>query len=141
MRCKHCDSESFVKAGITRGHQRYQCKECLRHFTDTPLRGKPAGMKALAVLLYTLGNASFGMIAKLLNVSDVAVLKWIRNEALHLERPRTTAKSTLIGVDEMWHFVNGKKTKCGSGKPMTFCQGEVSPGFWVGVMMQHAKDS
>jgi hypothetical protein len=32
---------------------------------------------ALAVLLYTLCNASLEMIARLLGVGDVAVLKWI----------------------------------------------------------------
>ena len=35
-------------------------------------------MKALAVLLYGLGNVSQGMIAKLLGVSHVAVCKWVR---------------------------------------------------------------
>jgi hypothetical protein len=33
-------------------------------------------MKALAVLLYGMGNMSFSMIGRLLGVSDVAVLKW-----------------------------------------------------------------
>ena len=141
MNCKHCQSTRFIKAGITRNQQRYKCKDCLRHFTNTPPRGKPAAMKALAVLLYTLGNASFGMIARLLGVSNVAVLKWIRKEALQLERPQVKAESTLIVVDEMWHFVNGKKTKFGSGKPMTLCQGEWLPGCWVGVMIQPAKNS
>ena len=60
------------------GHQRYRCKACGRNFTATPARGKPPAMKALAVLLYSLGNVSQGMIAKLLGVSHVAVYKWIR---------------------------------------------------------------
>ena len=36
-----------------------------------------AAVKALATLLYAMGNMSFCGIARLLNVSDVAVLKWI----------------------------------------------------------------
>ena len=60
------------------GRQRYRCKACGRSFTATPPRGKPPAMKALAVLLYALGNVSQGMIAKLLGVSHVAVYKWVR---------------------------------------------------------------
>jgi transposase len=36
---------------------------------------KPAAMKALALLLYAMANVSFCSIARLLKVSDVAVLK------------------------------------------------------------------
>ena len=66
LRCKHCGSASFIKNGRVRGQQRYRCKACDRSFTATPPRGKPAAMKALAVLLYALGSVSQGMIAKLL---------------------------------------------------------------------------
>ncbi len=64
--CKHGGSGSFVRNGMAHGHQRYRCKACGRSFTATPARGKPAAMKALAVLLYALGNVSQGMIARLL---------------------------------------------------------------------------
>ena len=73
---KRCHSSHDVKNGRVRGLQRYRCKACGRSFTATPPRGKPAAMKALAVLLYGLGNVSQGMIAKLLGVSHVAVYKW-----------------------------------------------------------------
>lgn len=77
MQCKHCNSAHFVKAGRIQDQQRYKRKKCHRHFTDSPPRGKPTPMKARAVLLYALGNASFEMIARLLQASDVAVLTWI----------------------------------------------------------------
>ena len=77
------------------GHQRYRCKACGRNFTATPPRGKPPAMKALAVLLYGLGNVSQGMIAKLLGVSHVAVYKWVRaaGEDARRTRPRRRAAS------------------------------------------------
>ena len=46
---------------MAHGRQRYLCKACGRSFTTTPARGKPPAMKALAVLLYALGNVSQGM--------------------------------------------------------------------------------
>ena len=109
--CKHCGSGSFVKNGMAHGRQRYLCKACGRSFTATPARGKPPAMKALAVLLYALGNASQGMIAKLLGVSHVAVYKWVRAAGEDTPAPSATSSSGIVQVDEMWHFVDGKKTR------------------------------
>jgi len=140
IHCKRCGGVSFVKNGVVRGHQRYRCDECGYNFTDTPARGKPAAMKALAVLLYAMGNASFGMIARLLGVSNVAVLKWVRQEAAALPEPTTPAEVEIVQLDEMWHFVDGKKTSDGSGKPSIRSRGEPWPGFWVTVTMRPAAD-
>src|SRR5215213_3086862 len=108
---------------------------------DAPPRGKPPAMKALAVLLYALGNVSQGMIAKLLGVSHVAVYKWVRAAGEAAPAPSATPSSGLVQVDEMWHFVDGKKTRFGSGGPTTLWQGEPWPGSWVGVMTRPAGDS
>ena len=118
--CKHCGSFSYVKNGIVHGRQRYRCRECQKNFTNAPPRGKPAAMKADAVLMYTSGSSLSG-IAKKYNVSVVAVLKWVRAAAQALpEIPcetTSTEKSAVIIMDEMHHFVNGKKNSCGFGKP------------------------
>jgi transposase-like protein len=103
MECKKCKSIQYVKNGIVRGMQRYRCKSCSYNFTSTPQRRKPKAMKALAILLYTLGNASFAMIGRLLKVSNVAVLKWVRKEAKSLERPDVPSDLKVVQIDEMWH--------------------------------------
>ena len=91
------------------GHQRYRCKACGRDFTATPPRGKPPAMEALAVLLYSLGNASQGMIAELLGVSHVAVYKWIRAAGGDAPAPSATPSDGIVRIDETWHFLDGKK--------------------------------
>ena len=141
LTCKRCGCASYVKNGVVRGHQRYKCRECGCNFTDTPLRGKPPAMKALAVLLYGMGNASYGMIARLLGVSDVAVYKWVKAEAATLPEPVAPADVEIVQLDEMWHFVNGKKTNVGSGGPSIRLTGEPWPGFWVSVTMRPAESS
>lgn len=141
VHCKRCGSASFVKSGFVRGHQRYRCRECGCNFTATPRRGKPVAMKALAVLLYTMGNMSYGMIARLFGVSEVAVFKWIRAAAAALPEPAAPADVQIVQIDEMWHFVDGKKTSAGSGKPSTRSSGEPWPGFWVSVTMRPAESS
>src|SRR3954470_1667719 len=140
LRCKHCGSGSFVRNGMAHGRQRYRCKACRRSFTVTPPRGKPPAMKALAVLLYALGNVSQGMIAKLLGVSHVAVYKWVRAAGEDTPAPSATPSDNIVQIDEMWHFVDGKKTRFGSGEPTTLWHGEPWPGSWVGVMTRPAGD-
>jgi hypothetical protein len=107
----------------------------------TPPRGKPSAMKALASLLYAMGNMSFGSIARILGVSDVAVLNWIRDEARKLPDPAIAAEQVIITVDEMWHFIQKKLKNYGSGAPMILWLGEPSPGLLVVVMTPHAKNS
>ena len=138
--CKHCGSGSFVRNGMANGYQRYRGKACGRNFTATPARGKPAAMKALAVLLYALGNVSQGMIAKLLGVSHVAVHKWIRAAGEGAPAPSATPSDDIVQIDEMWHFVDGKKTRFGSGEPLILWHGEPWPGSWVGVMTRPVGD-
>ena len=123
---------------MAHGRQRYRCKACGRSFTATPPRGKPPAMKALAVLLYALGNVSQEMIAKLLGVSHVVVYKWVRAAGEGTPAPSATPSSGIVRIDGMWHFVGGKKTRFGSGGPTTLWHGEPWPGSWVGVMMRPA---
>jgi transposase len=141
MKCKRCAHMGAVRNGRVRGLQRYRCKSCGYNFTDTPPRGKPAAMKALAVLLYSMGNASFGMIGRLCGVSDVAVLNWVRAEARTLPEPEIPTGTVVLSLDEMWHFVQKKTENSGSGAPMTLFGGEPWPGCWVGVMIKPAANS
>ncbi|MGI4944964.1 MAG: IS1/IS1595 family N-terminal zinc-binding domain-containing protein [Janthinobacterium lividum] len=105
LRCKRCGGWDHARSGMVRGHQRYRCRACGCHFTGTPLRGKPPAMKALAVLLYGMGGMSFRMIGRVLGVSDVAVLKWVRAEASTLPEPEVGSSVLTVEIDEMWHFI------------------------------------
>ena len=98
VRCKRCGSGGYARNGVVRGHQRY-------HLTDTPARGKPPAMKAWAVLLYGMCGISFSMIGRVLGVSGVAVLKWMRAEAAAMPEPEVEAAVVTVKVDEMWHFL------------------------------------
>ena len=139
--CKRCGAADYMKNGTVRDLQRYRCHVCGCNFTMTPPRGKPPAMKALALLLYAMGNMSFCSIARILGVSDVAVLNWVRDEARQLPEPSTKAEVVVVTLDEMWHFVKKSLKNCGFGGPMTLLLGEPSPGFLVAVMTPHAKSS
>jgi transposase len=137
--CKRCHAADYVKNGIVRGLQRYRCRQCACNFTDTAPRGKPPAMKALALLLYAMGNMSFCGIGRLLKVSDVSILRWARAAALELPDPTMPAEVELVMLDEMHHFIKKRQTKYGFGEPLILSSGELCPGCWVGVMMPPVK--
>ena len=71
--------------------------------------------KVLAVLLYMHG-LSLNAIAKLLKVSTPAVLKWVRKFAReNYEKPKP-GSAVVIEVDEMWHYLQKKRTNSGFGR-------------------------
>jgi transposase-like protein len=116
LKWKKCLSSFYVKSGHVRGLQRYRCKDCGCQFTHTAPRGVSPVLKNLAVLLYAHCGVSMLGIAKIFKVSDVAVLKWIRKTSSEISLPKQEAE--IVQMDEVWHFVNGKKTLYGSGAPL-----------------------
>ena len=131
LKCKKCGSEKYVKSGHVRGYQRYRCKACNCQFTETKARGVSPALKQLAIVLYAHCGVSMLGVSKILKVSVVAVLKWIKKSADMIEEPKTSHKAEIVQIDEMWHFVNGKKTLYGSGEQLMGYRVELSPGNWA----------
>ncbi|ODS42843.1 MAG: hypothetical protein MSIBF_06120 [Candidatus Altiarchaeales archaeon IMC4] len=140
--CKKCGGTKCVKSGKVRNKQRYNCKLCGYNFVLVDKREKvgPEG-KALAVLLYSTGKASYGFIAKLFNVSRPAVLKWIRTIGKGLTEPSVDGEIKEVEIDEMWHFLNKKNEKYGSGEPWIAVQIKPSDGLLAIVLLKQLKNS
>ena len=137
-RCKHCASETSVKHGQVRGKQRYHCKRCGRHFVqgDARIKESLAIKKALAVVLYSLAKASFGMLGKVFGVSRALTYRWIKEEAAAMPEPEVPGDIREMEFDEMWHFIGSKKTSSGSSRRWIVAQGEPWPGLQAVVMLQ-----
>lgn len=137
--CKRCGSTNHVKHGFIQGRQRYRCRECGYNFTDTPRRGKPASTKAMAGLLYQLGFG-YGTIAKLLNVSNVAVYKWVRTDNTMFSGSRRASGARLISMEELARFVETKGKKAGAEKNVLLLQQGLAPGSWAAIMLPAAPE-
>lgn len=137
LSCKKCGSGEHVKAGFVRSKQRYKCKVCGCQFTDTARRGVHPALKGLAVALYGMCGVAMEKIGKLFGVSGVAVLKWVRAAGLQVQDLPDTHNSEIVMIDEMWHFVDGKKTRFGSGVPLTGYHVRLSAGSLVIAVMPH----
>lgn len=111
IKCKQCGSSNKVKNGFVRSKQRYYCKDCHCQFTDTKPRGKPHELKQMAVILYAYCGVSFSKIAKMSGVSDTAVSNWIKEAGEKAPTLNPKSDSSIVMIDEMWHFVNGKNNK------------------------------
>ena len=141
--CKNCKSEKVVKSGKVRGKQRYKCKDCGYNFVlgDERTNEKIQALKALCVLLYSLGKGSYNMMGKLFGRNRSLIYRWIREAGLNAEMSAIDGEITQIEFDEMWHFIESKKQNFGSSKPLTVAAGELSPGFSVVVIAQHSEGS
>jgi len=115
--CKKCSSEKLYKNGFVRGKQRYKCKECGLNFTlgdKRNLRAKSVEIKEIAVQLYQLG-LGFRAIGKFLKVSNVSVLNWVKKAGNELPKLSPPLSVRVMELDEMWHYCQKKREKCGSG--------------------------
>ena len=143
IHCKRCQSSRFMKNGIVRGKARYRCKDCRYNFTEGDERVKEDLVikRALAVILYSLGKASFGFLGKLFGVSRSIPYRWIKAEADKIAEPSISGEIKEMEFDEMWHFIGSKKTKSGSSKRWIVAQGELWPGLLAVVILQPSGDS
>ena len=106
--CPHCSGTHIVHNGFIRNVRRWLYRDCNRTFTRTTPRGQPVASKALAVLLYTHG-LSLSAIGKIVEVSTVTVLRWVREFAReHYAKPVPDGKMVIIEIDEMWHYLKKK---------------------------------
>jgi len=121
MECKRCQSRKIINNGKVRGKQRYNCKSCGFNFVEVDeRRGKNIDKQRMAIHLY-LENMGFRAIGRVLGVSNVAVLKWIRaaGEWIQAYHEQNKAKKRqvveVIEMEEMWHYVGTKKRNYGFG--------------------------
>lgn len=140
MECKKCGGEEHSKNGFVKGHQRYKCKSCGYQFVPTLQKGFDEKTKLTACLLYISG-LSLRTIARLLNTSATSVLSWVKKFALqNYEKPQPNSETVVIQLDEMWHFLNFKKTNSGYGKHIVLIPDNLLTGSAVIVILIHLKN-
>lgn len=120
MHCPKCLSKEYVKNGIKYEKQRYKCKVCGCHFTQSHKRGASLETKLQALKLY-LEGMGFRAIGRVLGVSNVTVLNWIRTmgkfvkDYVQTHMPDDIRHVDFVEMDEMWHFTKKKNGNSGCG--------------------------
>ena len=76
--CPKCKSTNRVKNGVINKLQRYRCKDCAYDYTVAQKStGVSVDKKRLALEMY-LEGLGFRSIGRILKVSQVSVMNWIR---------------------------------------------------------------
>ena len=123
MNCPKCKSESRVKNGIIKGQQRYKCKSCGYNysvqFKSTATRDYT---RRFALMLY-LEGLGFHSIGRLLNVSHVSVINWIKKYGKQLESIKNDQPVNVVELDEIHTYLGRKKTTVGFGLQLIEKQG------------------
>jgi transposase len=118
LNCPHCESNRLVKAGFQSGKQRHKCNTCCRFFVKPSQRGVASEIKEQALAMY-LEGLGFRAIGRLLGVSNVAVLKWVRKAAQNLPQPEKSPIVDVLEMDELWHFIKKRAENSGCGLRLT----------------------
>ena len=110
--CRYCHAnENQTKAGRTKcGSQRYRCNACGRRYTPHPKQqGYPDALRHQAVKLYVDGM-NLRRIGRHLGIDHKTVGHWVKAYAAQLEAAPVPADVNNAELDELFTFVEAKKT-------------------------------
>ena len=131
MNCPKCRSSQYTKAGNANGRQRYKCREC--HYLYTVAQkstAKPMAMKRYALHLY-LEGLGFRSIGRILSVSNVSVLKWIRAFGEQAESIKSEQHVDIVEMDELHTYIGQKNATAGYGLLLIGMGRDSSTSCWV----------
>jgi transposase-like protein len=115
MKCPNCNSEHYVKNGKVLNRQRYKCKDCgLNYSVERRSMDKDSTLKRFALSMY-LEGLGFRSISRLLKVSHVSVINWIKLYGQSIKTIRNDNPVEIAEMDEIHTYVGRKKTIDGFG--------------------------
>ena len=82
VECPRCFSKKIVKSGFVKEKQRYSCKKCSYHFTVSKLGKQVDPYYVVKALQLYLEGLSYREIERLLGVSHVSVMNWVKRYKL-----------------------------------------------------------
>ena len=132
MECPKCGVREKVKNGFMKGAQRYKCKNCGCNFTKSTGRGQPLSLKR-SVIKYYLEGIGFRRIERLLGVSNVTALYWVRDLGKKVKASASAQpkdKHKIVELDELCTYVKKNKIKLGSGPAL----GEIPKRYWTAML-------
>jgi transposase-like protein len=115
MKCPRCQSEHNVKNGKVGSIQRYKCKGCGNNFSIDYQQVVESEKKRRFALSMSLEGLGFHSLGRLLNVSHVSVINWVKKYGMELSKIRNHKPVQVMELDEIHSYVLSKKTINGFG--------------------------
>ncbi len=85
IHCPKCKSDEYVKSGVIKGRQRFKCTACGYHFTVFKEGKNIDPYYVVKSLQLYIEGISFREIERILGVSHVSVMNWVRQYGI--QRP------------------------------------------------------
>ena len=99
-KCSKCGKKEKVKNGFMKGKQRYKGKCCGCNYIGSK-NGYPDHIKLKAIKYYLERNG-FRRIERLMGVSHVSVINWVKKFASKIKNiPKKCEKVDVLELDEM----------------------------------------
>jgi len=120
IECPKCGSEELIKSGIVKERQRYKCKNCHLNFTVLKEGKSIDPYYVIKALQLYIEGVSMREIERLIGVSHVSVMNWVKKYAVHAPRNseyRPTYK--VLRHDEMIQYLSDKNTMKNAGMIIT----------------------
>lgn len=119
-RCPSCDSENFIKSGIVNDRQRYKCKDCGYNFTVFKEGKRISDYYVNKALQLYLEGLTYREIERLLGVSHVSVMNWVKK--YKIKRPETTdyhPSYKILNSTELANYFGNPANLKGAGTIVT----------------------
>ncbi len=118
--CPKCHSGHAVKNGIVKGRQRYKCKECGYNFSVGKMGRSISVYYVIKALQLYIEGVGLREIERLLGVSHVSVMNWIRKYRIQIpERPPFNPTYKVLNHSELSEYISGRENMKGIGMIIT----------------------
>ncbi len=119
-KCPNCTSTKYVKSGIINNRQRYKCKECGYNFTVFKDGKKISDYYVNKALQLYLEGLTYREIERILGVSHVSVLNWVKK--YKVKRPERTnyhPSYKILSATELANYFSKTENLKGAGTIVT----------------------
>ncbi|OYU97340.1 MAG: transposase [Bacteroidetes bacterium B1(2017)] len=120
IKCPKCDSFHIIKSGILKNRQRYKCKACTYFFTVDKIGKKIDNYYVTKALQLYIEGLSYREIERLLGISHVSVLNWVKQYGL--KRPENSQYHPtykILNHTELVEYMKNKENLKGAGSVIT----------------------
>ena len=84
--CPKCDSTEATKSGVINERQRFRCRQCGYHYTVAKVGREVDSYYVIKALQLYIEGVSYREIERLLGVSHVSVMNWVKKYGVKAPR-------------------------------------------------------
>ncbi|SHK49046.1 IS1/IS1595 family N-terminal zinc-binding domain-containing protein [Hymenobacter psychrotolerans] len=120
LSCPKCESKEATKSGIVGGRQRYKCKNCGYHYSVAKTGKETNPYYVIKALQLYVEGVSYREIERLLGVSHVSVMNWVKKYGV--KAPRQTEYHPtykILNQKELAEFFARPENLKGAGMMVT----------------------